>query len=269
MRARGRSGKYLVAAITAWMAVLATPGAGSASAAGTAVRAGRPSGLYRPSSASTLAGVPGVGRLPDLGNGPARPLFGTSGGSGRNGASRQCPECSPPLFYAGGPVMHAVTTHVIEWVPTGYKFPLPPGYVTGFEQFLSDLEANLGQSGNISAVLKQYSDVTGPALSSLAPVPPLVDNSAYPASDCPVISGASACLMESDLTTELAKDITGHRLAVNLDQSYIVLLPKGVDKGSIIVTLLLAFLLLHEPFTRKTACGGSLILLGIAVLTWK
>jgi len=42
-----------------------------------------------------------------------------------------------------------------------------------------------------------------------------------------------------------------------------------VDKGSIIVTLLLAFLLLHEPFTRKTACGGSLILLGIAVLTWK
>ena len=42
-----------------------------------------------------------------------------------------------------------------------------------------------------------------------------------------------------------------------------------VDKGSIIVTLLLAFLLLHEPFTRKTACGGGLILLGIAVLTWK
>ena len=42
-----------------------------------------------------------------------------------------------------------------------------------------------------------------------------------------------------------------------------------VDKGSIIVTLLLSFLLLHEPFTTKTACGGGLILLGIAVLTWR
>ena len=31
-----------------------------------------------------------------------------------------------------------------------------------------------------------------------------------------------------------------------------------VDKGSIIVTLVLSFLLLHEPFTTKTACGGGL-----------
>ncbi|HSI12093.1 MAG TPA: EamA family transporter [Chthoniobacter sp.] len=42
-----------------------------------------------------------------------------------------------------------------------------------------------------------------------------------------------------------------------------------VDKGSIIVTLLLSFFLLHEPFTPKTACGAGLILLGIGVLTWK
>ncbi|EDY17308.1 protein of unknown function DUF6 transmembrane [Chthoniobacter flavus Ellin428] len=42
-----------------------------------------------------------------------------------------------------------------------------------------------------------------------------------------------------------------------------------VDKGSIIVTLVLAFVLLHEPFTPKTACGAGLILGGVAVLTWK
>src|SRR5260370_762149 len=42
-----------------------------------------------------------------------------------------------------------------------------------------------------------------------------------------------------------------------------------VDKGSIIVTLLLSFFLLHEPFTAKTAGGATLILVGIAVLTWK
>ena len=42
-----------------------------------------------------------------------------------------------------------------------------------------------------------------------------------------------------------------------------------VDKGSILVTLLLSFWLLREPFTPKTACGGSLVLLGITILTWK
>ena len=42
-----------------------------------------------------------------------------------------------------------------------------------------------------------------------------------------------------------------------------------VDKGSILITLLLSFWLLREPFTPKIACGGSLILLGITILTWK
>lgn len=42
-----------------------------------------------------------------------------------------------------------------------------------------------------------------------------------------------------------------------------------VDKGSIIVTLVLSFLLLHEPFTPKMVWGAGLILAGIAILTWK
>ena len=42
-----------------------------------------------------------------------------------------------------------------------------------------------------------------------------------------------------------------------------------VDKGSIVVTLLLSFWLLKEPFTPKIALGGALILAGLGVLTWK
>jgi bacterial/archaeal transporter family protein len=42
-----------------------------------------------------------------------------------------------------------------------------------------------------------------------------------------------------------------------------------VDKGSILVTLLLSFWLLHEPFTPKIALGSALILAGIGVLTCK
>jgi bacterial/archaeal transporter family protein len=47
--------------------------------------------------------------------------------------------------------------------------------------------------------------------------------------------------------------------------SYVAL----VDKGSILVTLLLAFLLLKEPFTPRIACGAVLILAGVITLTSK
>lgn len=47
--------------------------------------------------------------------------------------------------------------------------------------------------------------------------------------------------------------------------SYVAL----VDKGSILVTLLLSFWLLKEPFTPKIACGAVLIFAGLITLTAK
>ena len=42
-----------------------------------------------------------------------------------------------------------------------------------------------------------------------------------------------------------------------------------VDKGSILVTLLLSFWLLKEPFTPKIAVGATLVIAGIVTLTYK
>jgi transporter family protein len=42
-----------------------------------------------------------------------------------------------------------------------------------------------------------------------------------------------------------------------------------VDKGSILITLLLSYLVLREEFTRQTLAGAALILAGIVVLNWK
>lgn len=42
-----------------------------------------------------------------------------------------------------------------------------------------------------------------------------------------------------------------------------------VDKGSIVVTLLLSWLVLREDFSRQTLLGAGLILAGIVVLNWK
>jgi transporter family protein len=42
-----------------------------------------------------------------------------------------------------------------------------------------------------------------------------------------------------------------------------------VDKGSILVTLMLSALVLREEFTKQTALGAGLVLAGIVVLNWK
>lgn len=43
----------------------------------------------------------------------------------------------------------------------------------------------------------------------------------------------------------------------------------AIDKASILITLLLSFFLLKEPFTPKIAIGATLILAGMIVLVWK
>jgi len=42
-----------------------------------------------------------------------------------------------------------------------------------------------------------------------------------------------------------------------------------IDKGSIVITVLLSLLILGEEFTWKTAVGGGLIIAGLLVLTLK
>lgn len=42
-----------------------------------------------------------------------------------------------------------------------------------------------------------------------------------------------------------------------------------IDKASIVVTLMLSFLVLREPFTWRVALGATLILCGLLVLVWK
>ena len=43
----------------------------------------------------------------------------------------------------------------------------------------------------------------------------------------------------------------------------------AIDKGSIVITLALSFLLLKEPISPKIITGGLLILIGMLVLIWK
>lgn len=43
----------------------------------------------------------------------------------------------------------------------------------------------------------------------------------------------------------------------------------AIDKGSLVITIVLSVLLLREPLTPKLVLGACLILCGLLVLTWK
>ncbi|WP_310589077.1 EamA family transporter [Fibrella forsythiae] len=42
-----------------------------------------------------------------------------------------------------------------------------------------------------------------------------------------------------------------------------------IDKGSILITILLSVTLLREPVTPKLLLGGCLILVGLLVIVWR
>jgi transporter family protein len=43
----------------------------------------------------------------------------------------------------------------------------------------------------------------------------------------------------------------------------------AIDKGSIVLTILLSVTLLREPLTPKLALGAAFILMGMLILVWK
>ena len=205
-------------AIATGVALVMTLSAGSAWGSGLKVHATRIAGVARPiSSEASVFG----------GNRTASQLFG--GGGAQLGDSSPSGG-SPPVLYGGGPVMHAVTTHLIAWAPSGFSFP--SGYVSGYAQYLSDLSQALGQSSNVSSVLAQYVDASGSALSSLTNDALISDTDSYPpptsTSACHV-SGASVCLTQVQLLKEVTNEIANNALNSDLNQSYILLLPPGVD----------------------------------------
>jgi bacterial/archaeal transporter family protein len=73
-----------------------------------------------------------------------------------------------------------------------------------------------------------------------------------------------AMLIASGVTTTLSW-IFYYRAMKDGLVSYVA----AIDKGSIIITLLLSFTLLKEPVTPKIVVGGFLILVGMMVLVWK
>lgn len=103
-------------------------------------------------------------------------------------------------------------------------------YETGINTYFQDVAADSGTTGNDYGVDTQYYEGAKDYITYQETYGgSYVDTNAYPASaTCPA-SGYINCLTESQLTTEIGKDITAKGWTANGTTEFFILLPAGVN----------------------------------------
>src|SRR5581483_6574520 len=128
--------------------------------------------------------------------------------------------------YNGGPVMPSNANYTVYWDPSGAP-AYPSGYKSGVDEFFTDLAHDSGGVGNVDSVAAQYNDAAGDYASyDSSFAGRLDDTDSYPASGCP---GATVCLTDAQIQTELSSYISSHSLPRDLKHEYFLLLPPGVE----------------------------------------
>src|SRR5207249_2099711 len=110
------------------------------------------------------------------------------------------------LQYHGGAVLPKSTPHAVFWEPSGFSFP--SGYETTIEQYFHDVATDSGGTDNVYGVAKQYFDVRKDGTRNhhanyeVVDGGAIIDTNPYPPSACPVPSGYTNCIADSQIRQE-------------------------------------------------------------------
>jgi PKD repeat protein len=136
------------------------------------------------------------------------------------------------MDYNGGPVMPSNTDYMVFWSPGGlsaYGSGSPPEYVSGLEQYFTDLSHDSGGHENTDSVAAQYNDLTGAfARYHMTFGGAILDTDPYPASTCPVTSPVTACLDDAQLQAEVEKVAAANHIPADLSHEFFILTPPNV-----------------------------------------
>jgi hypothetical protein len=130
---------------------------------------------------------------------------------------------SGDLIYHGGPVMTTNKTYSIFWIPSGQS--VSAQYVSTINQFFQDVAHDSGMSSNVYASDTQYSNI----LYKSAFGGTFTDTSVFPANGCSPYSGASVCLTDSQLQSEINKVIQQQGWVKNSTNMFFLFTPNNVE----------------------------------------
>lgn len=131
--------------------------------------------------------------------------------------------------YSGGPIMPSNTNYVIAWEPSNYYpgHPFPANYLTGINQFFTDLSHDSGHATNGDSVVTQYNDASGQvaAYQSSFPTSAIIDTNPLPPSGC---TAATPCITDAQIQSELSAFLTANHLPRDLAHEYFLLTPPNL-----------------------------------------
>jgi PKD repeat protein len=139
------------------------------------------------------------------------------------------------LDYRGGPVMPSNTNYVVVWNPSNYsgtpfqsKGTYSKDYLSGINQFFTDMATDSGHSTNSDAVSTQYNDSSGnTAAYNFQSGGSLTDTDPLPANGCPAFSG-DICISDAQIQAELDHFLSSQHLPADLSHEYYLVTPPDV-----------------------------------------
>jgi hypothetical protein len=149
-----------------------------------------------------------------------------------------CDGCTPPLDYAGGPVMDinaavGLTIAPIYWAPAGTDFTFPANYEAIVNGYVANIAASSGQSTNVYSIDAEYyqkaEGATSYANYSFKAGSAIVDTAPFPKDGCTPASGYTACITDQQLREELVRLTHKMSLVADLAHVYPVFFPPGVE----------------------------------------
>jgi IPT/TIG domain len=136
------------------------------------------------------------------------------------------PQAGQPLTYGSGPVMPSNTNYALYWDPAGAP-EYAAGYESGIDRYFEDLAHDSGGAQNTDSVLTQYGDSAGEFANYNSHFGGQeLDTDSYPANGC---SAAPICFTDEQLRAEIVQYVEAHKLPMDLEHEYFLLLPPGVE----------------------------------------
>lgn len=153
-----------------------------------------------------------------------------------SGGTHYCDGCTPPLLYMGGPVMmtntsSGLTVTPIYWAPSGYAFPA--NYETTLNKYVTNLAAASTSATNVYSIDTEYYDTVNSVKSYITynfkAGTSLVDTAPYPSTGCKPTGGATTCITDAQIRTELTKFTKSQGLPTTLGDFYPMFFPPNVE----------------------------------------
>ncbi|HWC45479.1 MAG TPA: hypothetical protein VG868_05130, partial [Casimicrobiaceae bacterium] len=108
-------------------------------------------------------------------------------------------------------------------------------YVSGVEQYFTDVASDSGHQTNVYSVGTQYFDkrrdgtIRNHANYDVVAGAPIMDADPYPANACPPPTGYTNCLSDRQIELEIQRLVNSQHLAKGRNSIYFMFLPAGID----------------------------------------